>query len=604
VEQAAQPIRVVRFGVYEIDLEAGELRKSGRKVSLQEQPFQVLGLLLDHPGKLVTREELQRQLWPADTFVDFDLGLNTAIKKIRAALGDSADNPKFIETLPKRGYRFICPVEEITPAGPGQANESIAALPSSITETEVRSSAAQAPKAGRYRMWLAMGALLLLVVLLGFSFDRFRHGKIDQHANGQLTPSIDTLRLEEQGTRNAAAYQAYLKGLDFLQTYDMPQKNDNAIQAFKQAIQEDPSYAIAYAGLGEASWKKFEATHDDQWSAQAQAACNRGLELDARRPEVHNCQGIIHNGVGHYERAIDDFSASIELNPRNTEAYRGRAWAYQRLNQDAQAEKDDLQAIQLDPRNCSGYTALAQLYLAEGQYNEAARQYEKAIEVKPDNSELLFSLGAAYVDTGQYDRAISVSDMAVRLRPSFAAYENAGTAWFDERRFPEAIKSFEKAVEIAPEDYRTYGNLARAYFWAPNQRGLAKEKYERAIAMAQQKLTVNAKDPDVNLNLAIYHAMLSHKDDALYYLDRALQLQPDAPEAAFWAGVVHVQLDNRAKALAWLRRAQKLKYSAAEINAAPEFDGLRRDPEFQRSFSAGANSSASGSDPQSNRRTK
>ena len=105
------PSQVVRVGVFEVDLRAGEVRKNGLKVRLQEQPFAVLAMLLERPGEVVTREELQKKLWTSDTFVDFDTGINTSIKKIREALGDSADNPRFVETLPRRGYRFIAPVE-------------------------------------------------------------------------------------------------------------------------------------------------------------------------------------------------------------------------------------------------------------------------------------------------------------------------------------------------------------------------------------------------------------------------------------------------------------------------------------------------------------
>lgn len=102
--------RVIRFGLFELDLSAGQLRKQDRNIKLQDQPFQVLVLLASRPGDMVTREELQRELWPAATFVEFDQGLNTAIKKIRLALGDSADNPRFVETIPRKGYRFIAPV--------------------------------------------------------------------------------------------------------------------------------------------------------------------------------------------------------------------------------------------------------------------------------------------------------------------------------------------------------------------------------------------------------------------------------------------------------------------------------------------------------------
>ncbi|HUU13993.1 MAG TPA: winged helix-turn-helix domain-containing protein [Terriglobia bacterium] len=103
------PPRLIRFGVFEVDLRSGELRKSGLKIRLQEQPFQILAMLLERPGEVVSRDELRKKLWPEDTFVDFDNSLNTGINKIREALGDSADNPRFVETLPRRGYRFIAP---------------------------------------------------------------------------------------------------------------------------------------------------------------------------------------------------------------------------------------------------------------------------------------------------------------------------------------------------------------------------------------------------------------------------------------------------------------------------------------------------------------
>src|SRR5438034_1878243 len=123
--QGAHPSRgAVRFGVFEVDLRAGELRKQGVKIKLQEQPFHLLQMLLEHPGEIVTREELRGRIWPADTFVDFDQGLNNAIKRLREALGESAGTPRFVETIPRRGYRFIGSV------GSTQARiESLAVLP-------------------------------------------------------------------------------------------------------------------------------------------------------------------------------------------------------------------------------------------------------------------------------------------------------------------------------------------------------------------------------------------------------------------------------------------------------------------------------------------
>src|SRR5215467_13788149 len=115
----ASKSRVVRFGVFEVDLQEEELRKSGIRIKLQDQPFQILTMLLDRPGQTVTRDELRQKLWPADTFVDFDHSLNSSIKKLREALGDDSENPRFIETLHRRGYRFVAPVDGfLTPAIP------------------------------------------------------------------------------------------------------------------------------------------------------------------------------------------------------------------------------------------------------------------------------------------------------------------------------------------------------------------------------------------------------------------------------------------------------------------------------------------------------
>ncbi len=108
--------RMIQFGVFEVDQRAGELRRNGARVKLQEQPFQILALLLERPGEVVTREELQSRLWPADTFVDFDHSLNAAVRRLRDALGDSAENPRFVETVARRGYRFLAPVRGGGPA--------------------------------------------------------------------------------------------------------------------------------------------------------------------------------------------------------------------------------------------------------------------------------------------------------------------------------------------------------------------------------------------------------------------------------------------------------------------------------------------------------
>src|SRR5687767_5101119 len=154
----------VRFGAFQLDLRTGELRKAGARIHLPDQPLQVLKALLDRPGDLVTREELRQRLWPAETFVDFEHGLNAAVRRLRDALGDSADVPRFVETLPRRGYRFIAPVtrqpaaEETPPSRPGEDSRG-GALPAPDKPP------ARGPERVRILMMMAAMALVAAVVV-------------------------------------------------------------------------------------------------------------------------------------------------------------------------------------------------------------------------------------------------------------------------------------------------------------------------------------------------------------------------------------------------------------------------------------------------------
>src|ERR1700730_1581352 len=167
--------RILRFGVFEVDLKACELRRQGLRLKLPEQPFQVLVVLLENPGEIITREELRNRLWPGDTFVDFDHGLNNAVMRLREVLGDSSENPRFVETIPRRGYRFISRVEEsFFPAvreKPENSDKLAAdALPanslSTIIPNLVPSSGAQPSRTRTSRSRVALIALAALAVTL------------------------------------------------------------------------------------------------------------------------------------------------------------------------------------------------------------------------------------------------------------------------------------------------------------------------------------------------------------------------------------------------------------------------------------------------------
>jgi len=182
--------RPVRFGVFELDLSAGELRKNGAKLRLQGQPFQVLALLLERAGEVVTREELQQKLWPSDTFVDFDHSLNTAINKVREALGDSASSPRYVETLARRGYRFIAPVRtEETPQPPEPAP---APIPTPTTKIEAAPPIQLHPELDvpipRRGLTRGLFALIQVMYLIFYLVALFRLRAIQNIADSFLPP--------------------------------------------------------------------------------------------------------------------------------------------------------------------------------------------------------------------------------------------------------------------------------------------------------------------------------------------------------------------------------------------------------------------------------
>jgi DNA-binding winged helix-turn-helix (wHTH) protein len=175
---ASPALRIVKFGVFEADLVSGELRKSGVRVRLQEQPFQILVLLIERQGDVITREELRQKLWPADTFVDFDHSLNTAVNKLREALGDSASSPHYVETLARRGYRFLAPVERVTPPTgvaavvPARTNDSSAVEAPLHPELEV-----PVPRRGFTR---ALFGLIQVMYLAFYTIALFRLRTIEE----------------------------------------------------------------------------------------------------------------------------------------------------------------------------------------------------------------------------------------------------------------------------------------------------------------------------------------------------------------------------------------------------------------------------------------
>ena len=368
----------IRFGVFEVDLRAGELRKKGLKVKLQEQPLQVLQILLENPGEVVTREELQRRIWPSDTFVDFDHGLYNGIKRLREALGDSADTPHYIETLARRGYRFIGRLDPGPTCTPSPIR-SLAVLPlenlsrdpeqeyfaegmtealittlAKIGELRVvsRTSAMQykgvhkplreiarelevdaivegsVPRAGRrVRITAQLIDTAKETHLWAESYERDLRNAlalqsevaqaIAREIRVKLTP-VDQARFAEVHPVDPEAYEAYLKG-----RYHWNRRSaeglGKAIQYFQQAIAKDPTYPAAYAGLADClsilGWWSYVSPDDG--CGKAKGLAQKALEIDPSSAEAHASLAWATMLYDHnFALAEKEFERAIELNPR------------------------------------------------------------------------------------------------------------------------------------------------------------------------------------------------------------------------------------------------------------------------------------------------
>lgn len=395
---------------------------------------------------------------------------------------------------------------------------------------------------------------------------------------GQNTRRI----LAAHGTREPAAYDYYLRGRGYLQDYHKPENLEAAISVFDRALMSDPNYALAYAGLGEAYWNKYEITADRQWVEKAFAACQRAVDLASGTADARTCLGTVYNGTGEYDKAITEFQRAVEADFTSDDAIRGLAFAYEKTGRASEAEKMFQQAIQVRPQYWAGYEALGYFYSAQARYEEAAQQFERAIGLAPDDPHGYRSLGGIYIYMGRYAQAIEVLHKAIELYPSTQAYSNLGVAYFNLRQFGDAVTAYEHACTAQTADYIACGNLARAYYWAPNRRSQAVEFYQRAIHFADERLKVNPRDGDPHIMLANYYAMLNDKPKALEHLRQALTLSPNDPEFLLIAAIVHNQFGERVEAVSWAKKAVELGYSAAEIRSAPELDNLRGQSDFQQ----------------------
>jgi len=395
----------------------------------------------------------------------------------------------------------------------------------------------------------------------------------------ELQPSARQL-LAEGRTATPAAYDFYVQGYGYLRRYGPLEDAENALRLFGLALDRDPNYALACAGLGDAYWQKYTITRDPQWIKQARAWCRRALELNDRLAPVHIALGVIQNGTGHQAEAIREYRKALELSPDSADAYSGLAKAYEDAGNLSDAEATYKRAIQLQPSYWGFYSDLGKFYSTYGRYPDAVPPLEQVIQLTPDNPKGYRDLGGLLTQMGQYEKAVEVLEKSPVKTEEI--YSNLGTVRFFQQRYRDAVDAFERAARLNSKSYIVLGNLADAYRWAPGLSAKAPEMYRRAIAEANRELAVNPNAAGTLVSVAVYEAKLGEPRLALPAMEKALRLAPGNTDVAFQSVLVYELVGDRERALRILETTLQTGYSFGEVSGEPELNHLRKDPRYQQ----------------------
>lgn len=564
---------LVRFGSFVVNLGSGELWNNGVRVRLQTLPFQILEAFLERPNELITREELQRRMWPSDTFVDFDQGLNKAINKLRDALGDTADTPRFIETAPKRGYRFIAPVVVEAPPVPPAPGPQSSPLQASAPDLKLRNR----PMLVRLALFgitcVALTVILIaawkprilpssdlhsvavmplltqeektdydladgttdsiindlslvpnLRVISHASVFQYRDKTVEPRAVGEklgvgavLTGRLEqagatlTLNLEltatsdgrrlwgEQYTRNVSdsaelalevangvsdalrlditsaarheignqsafdtqAHQAYLKG----RYYFFKETPDDVLLArhlFQEAIDRDPAFALAYAGLGDTyDWMATEGFQSlSEVVAQAAAAKTKANELNSSSAEIRTSLGGLELARGNWTDADSQFRKALQINPNYFEAHRLYSIYLRTMKRFPEAIQHAKLCNELNPLLLPAKSHLALTYYYARQYDAAAEQYRLLLKDEPERPGAHAGLSAVLLKMGKEKEAMEEWQKALTLSHNEAVAQELGRAY--------ARSGFRAAQELSlREELQSLTQLAENGYVSP-----------------------------------------------------------------------------------------------------------------------------------------
>lgn len=593
------PAHTVRFGSFQLDLRAAELCHDGTKIKLPEQPFQILTELVQHPGEVVTREELRQRLWRSDTFVDFEHGLNTAVKRLREALGDSAENPRYIETLPRHGYRLMVPVEK-----------------PQVVQVRVR---------GRKVFW-ATSVLLVVAVAAGLVWWlQWRPMKIEslavlplENLSGDpeeeyFADGMTQALITELGKVQAMRVISWQSVKQFKGTNKpVPQiarelhvdavvegsalRAGEKVRITTQLVQANPERSLwseSYErNLRDVILLQREVTQAIAHEIRVTLTPQERTWVSAARPVNRDAYEAYLKGLFYWSQRTPEslrksseyFQQSIAKDPGYAPAYASLAEFYSASSQYGvltskeslpKAKAAAMKALALDGSLAEAHAALADALVEDYDWKNAETEYRRALELNPGSARVhyLYSLGFL-TPLGRHAEAIAEMQRAQELDPlSLIINANLGATFMLARQFDQAIQQSRRTLEMDPHFVPARGNLALAY----QGKGMLEETIRET-----QKVLADSYAPQPVSQLARAYALAGKRAEALKMMAGLKELSKQAYVSSYDVATVYVALGQKDRALTELEHAYD-EHSERLIWLGVDwrFDDLHSDPRFQ-----------------------
>ncbi len=559
-----QPL--IRFREFELNVRSGELLRQGSRVKLQNQPFQILAMLLENPGEVVTREELRKRLWPENTFVDFDRGLNKAISGLRWTLKDRVSKPLYIETVPHRGYRFIAKVADPVSSPPALRVDSLAVLPlENLSGDPAQEYFADGMTE---ELICAVARIASLRVISRTSVMTFKGARrsvpdiakelhVDAILEGTVARSGEKVRITAQ-LIYAAEDRHLWSGRYERDLSDILQLQTDLAQSIASQIHKvvDPERAARRVEM--------------PVNSQAYEACLKGNYFrDKMTPDD-------------LRKSVAFFTQAIELDPGYARAYADLSQSYVFLGIFGvarprevflKARSNALKALELDDASAAAHNALALIHiLYDWDWASAEAECRRAVDLNPQAS-VTYAHFADYLSIrGRHDEAIAAFARALELDPISRVFKgHFGLILHRARRYDESIAQCRGALEIDP----TYANALWFMALSLEQQGELAE----AVATLQRAVSLS-KGPHFRALLGRAYALSGDRTKALEILNELQELSGRMYVSAFDLAVVHAGLDDRNSAFQFLEEAYQQRVFRIIELILPMFDDLRPDPRW------------------------